>query len=70
MSQAEKREAGKRLLKLTNYSNREIARRLAVSEATIRRLTDSSASDDADGPRTVTRNGTTYTMDTSNIGNL
>jgi len=40
MSQAQKREAGERLLRLTDWSNSEIARRLAVSEGTIRNWRD------------------------------
>ncbi len=69
MSQAEKREAGKRLLRLTNWSNREIARRLAVSEKAVRnwRALSADMSADTSLTRTVMRSGTTYTMDVSAI---
>ncbi|MBU0494365.1 MAG: helix-turn-helix domain-containing protein [Chloroflexi bacterium] len=71
MSRWEKREAGERLIRLTEWSDREIARRLAVSHQTVcnwrerlsvKNLTDASSS------RTVTRRGTTYTMNTRDIG--
>ena len=67
MSQAQKREAGQRLLELTDWSNAEIARRLAVSEGSIRNWRASSQIYE-DRPRTVTRNGKTYQMDVTNIG--
>jgi len=67
MSQAEKREAGERLLRMTKWSQHRIARELAVDPASISRWA-SSIADAIDRPTTVTRNGTTYTMDTSNIG--
>ncbi|MBU1746175.1 MAG: hypothetical protein KKA73_00670, partial [Chloroflexi bacterium] len=40
MTQAEKREAGYRLIQLTDLSNREIGRRLAVSEGSVRNWRD------------------------------
>jgi len=66
MSQAEKKEAGLRLLELTTLSGREIARRLAVANSTVDNWV--SAQNWADRKVTPTRNGTTYEMDTSNIG--
>jgi len=51
MCQAEKREAGERLLRLTDLSNREIARKLAVSEGAVRNWqTNLSAQIYADSP--------------------
>lgn len=71
MSQAEKREAGKRLLKMTDWSDREIARRLAVSQPTVgnwhNSLSDKSLSDTPHAV-TVNRSGTTYEMNVANIG--
>lgn len=68
MSQAQKREAGKRLLKLTEWSDREIGRRLAVSPRSVANWRP-SAQNCADGPaRTVTRGNTTYEMNTAGIG--
>lgn len=67
MSQAQKREAGARLLRLTDWSQERIAKELAVGIGTISRWA-SSLPNGRDKPVTVTRNGTTYTMDISNIG--
>lgn len=67
MSQAQKREAGRRLLELTEWSDSEIAQRLAVGHQTVGRWRVSCPSGQ-DKPRAVTRNGTTYTMDVGNIG--
>ena len=66
MSQIEKRAAGKRLLEMTDWSERDIAKKLAVSNSTINSWA-ASVRNRTDA-RTVTRNGTTYEMDTSNIG--
>jgi len=71
MSRAEKREAGERLLQLTSWSDRKIARRLAVHHETVGRWRDRlSCANATDSPatRTVTRGGTTYTMRTTHIG--
>lgn len=66
MNQAEKREAGERLIKLTDWSDKEIARQLAVHWTTVNkwRLSLEISND----TRTVTRNGTTYQMQTNGIG--
>ncbi|MBU1747830.1 MAG: hypothetical protein KKA73_09075 [Chloroflexi bacterium] len=57
MTQAEKREAGYRLIQLTDLSNREIGRRLAVSEGSVRNWRDTlsapSAQFCADGADSV-----------------
>ena len=68
MLKDQKQEAAKRLQKLTNWSNRKIARELSMASRTVDRLL--SAPNDADTPRAVavTRAGTNYTMDISNIG--
>jgi hypothetical protein len=53
------------------WSNVEIAERCAVHPSTVSRiLPDLSIADaiDSDTPTTVTRNGTTYEIDTTNIG--
>jgi hypothetical protein len=50
------------------WSNREIARRCVVDEGTVRRLRDEISADYPQIERKVERGGTTYTMDTSNIG--
>jgi len=68
MSQAQKREAGQRLLELTDWADREIARRLAVSHTTIQRWRESLSGTVVPDTRTVTRNGATYQMDVTNIG--
>jgi hypothetical protein len=70
MSRAEKEEAGKRLLRLTEWSDYEIARRLAISHRAVLnwRHEEPSRKIFLDKPRTVTRAGTTYTMDTAKIG--
>lgn len=70
MSRDEKKEAGERLLKLTNWPNTEIAKRLAVSNVTVMRWRENLSSKNVEDKtiRTVTRNGQTYTMDTSRIG--
>lgn len=70
MSQAQKREAGERLLDLTDWSNAEIARRLAVNEKSVRRWRNelSSAFAEDNQVRTVTRGGATYQMNIENIG--
>jgi protein gp37 len=49
------------------WSNREIARQCGVSEELVRRLRP-ICENLADTERTVSRNGTTYTMDVSSIG--
>ncbi|MCP4539451.1 MAG: ParB N-terminal domain-containing protein [Chloroflexi bacterium] len=69
MSREEKREAGMRLLEMTNWSDKEIARRLAVSNVTVMRWRNNlSFTNVKDSTRTVTRNGITYEMDVANIG--
>lgn len=69
MSQEEKREAGKRLLKMTDWGDREIARKLGVVHTTVGRWRGTSGANAPDTTtRTVTRNGKTYEMDTGNIG--
>jgi transposase len=69
MNQAEKREAGERLIKLTDWSDREIARRLAVGKSTINDWRNApSVRKRTDTIRTVTRGNTTYQMNVSNIG--
>jgi len=74
MDQEQRREAIKRLLKLTNWSQREIARKLAINHATVSRLANSlsvaNATDIEVAPRAiaVNRGGTAYEMDASNIG--
>lgn len=51
------------------WSNREIARRCAVDETLVRRLRPSSAAEpQMDQPRTVSRGGKVYSMDTGRIG--
>lgn len=67
MNQAEKREAGERLLKLTSWSDVEIARRLAVGKSSVQRWRELSCPFGQDTQRTVTRNGTTYQMNTNGI---
>lgn len=69
MSRAQKEEAGKRLLEMTDWSDSEIARRLAVGHQTVGRWRiEVSCPIGQDSTRTVTRGDTTYTMDVSNIG--
>lgn len=71
MSRDEKQEAGKRLIKLTSWSDREIARKLALNNGTVskwRQALSVEKSTDTTEQVTVTRGGSTYTMDTSNIG--
>ncbi|MBU1751251.1 MAG: ParB N-terminal domain-containing protein [Chloroflexi bacterium] len=71
MSRWEKQEAGERLIRLTDWSDREIARRLTVGNKTVSRWRQAlSVSNDTDSQaaRTVTRSGTTYTMRTAGIG--
>lgn len=71
MSQAEKREAGERLIRLTSWGDREIGRRLAVEAMTVGRWrSEASITNVTDEPRqiSVTRGGSTYTMDVRNIG--
>jgi len=68
MSRVQKQEAGKRLLRMTDWSDREIARRLAVNQSTVTRWRGSSDAFASDTTRTVTRGDTTYAMDVSNIG--
>lgn len=65
MSQAERREAGERLLKLTNWSQERIAKELAIDSKTI---SNWKLSLEISRDVTVTRNGTTYEMTTANIG--
>ncbi|ODT59410.1 MAG: hypothetical protein ABS73_09840 [Paracoccus sp. SCN 68-21] len=51
------------------WSNREIARRCAVSEGLVRSLRDPICAQNADSPtRTVERKGTVYQQNTANIG--
>lgn len=53
----------------SKWSNREIARRCGVSDALVRDVRGSICEKNADGGmRTVERNGTTYTQDTTKIG--
>ena len=71
MSQREKREAGERLLRLTNWSDYEIGKRIAVDRSTVTKWRSDLSSEislDKSTERTVTRGDTTYTMDTANIG--
>lgn len=68
---ADKRRAVEALLKddeWVKWSNREIARRCAVDEGTVRNLRQSICGNSADTPRTVQRGGTTFTQNTGNIG--
>lgn len=66
MDHKQKREAGKRLIKLTEWSNYKIGQCLAVSDVAVLRWRASTTN--VVDTRTVTRNSTTYKMDTSNIG--
>lgn len=51
------------------YSNREIARHCGVDDKTVARYRESICGNSADSDeRIVTRNGSTYTMQTNNIG--
>jgi len=68
MNRAQKEEAGKRLLRLTDWSNAKIARELAVDPKTITNWAASIENSIDRDTRTVTRGGTTYAMDVSNIG--
>jgi ParB-like chromosome segregation protein Spo0J len=71
MSAAEKREAGERLLRMTNWSDREIARQLAVHNSTVTKWRQSLSveiSTDTILTKTVTRDGVTYEMNVGNIG--
>ncbi len=69
MSRAEKREAGERLIKSTDWSDREIERRLALGRGTATKWRQSLSGEiSPDTTRTVTRNGRTYQMDVSGIG--
>lgn len=55
------------------YSNVQIAQHCGVAESTIRNYKENLSSQFAkidDGKRTVTRNGSTYEMDTANIGKV
>ena len=68
---ADKRRAVQTMLEdpeWSQWSNREIARNCHVDEGTVRNVRESICGNSADSPRKVTRNGTTYTMDTSGIG--
>ncbi len=65
MSQAEKREAGERLLRLMDWSQEQIAKELAVATGTI---SGWKSSLQIRRDTTVTRNGTTYQMDTGILG--
>ena len=66
MSRTEKKEAGERLLRLTDWSQERIAKELAISRGTISDW-KSSLRIRRDTVET-TRNGVTYQMDTSKIG--
>ena len=71
MSQAQKREAGERLLKMTGWNDIAIAQALAVNRETVRlwrKSLISSKTLEDNYARTVARGGTTYTMEVSNIG--
>lgn len=52
----------------SKWSNREIARHCAVDEISVRRYRDALSATLSQIERHVERNGTTYTMNTSNIG--
>jgi hypothetical protein len=51
-----------------NFSNRELARHLHVSEKTIRRLREHLSAAHAADERVAVRNGREYTINTANIG--
>jgi hypothetical protein len=68
MNRWEKREAGERLLKLTGWTDSEIARRLAVSHQTVGRWRAASCPNGQDTVRIVARGAATYTMHTAHIG--
>lgn len=68
MNQEEKREAGERLLRMTNWSQEKIARELAVGKSTISRWASSLPNGRDSSARTVTRDGVTYEMSVANIG--
>jgi hypothetical protein len=61
-------EASQRHSYADRSSNREIARHCGVDEHMIRTYRDAICGNSADTPRIVTRNGTTYTMQTTPIG--
>lgn len=70
---ADKRRAVETLLRdpeWSQWSNREIARQCAVSEGSVRNAIVSLSAQltQIETPRKVTRNGTTYDMDTAGIG--
>lgn len=66
---ADKRNAVETMLKLRpTWSNQEIARRCAVSPSTIATVRESLSLQVGEIDRQVTRNGTTYNVNTSNIG--
>jgi SAM-dependent methyltransferase len=71
MSQKQKREAGERLIGLTDWSDSEIARQLAVAHTTVMRWREKLScafAQDTPATRIVTRGNTTYQIDVSNIG--
>jgi hypothetical protein len=51
-----------------SWSDREIARRCAVSQPLVSRIRDEHLQQFADAPRTVSRGGTVYSLDTARIG--
>ena len=68
---ADKRRAVQTLLEdeeWEKWSNREIAKRAGVSEFLVRDMRPPGCDSIADAPRQATRNGTTYEMNTANIG--
>jgi hypothetical protein len=71
-SNADKRRAVLTLLndeEWSQWSSREISKRCGVSEFMVRQMRESICDKNADSQnRTVTRNGTTYTMNATNIG--
>jgi len=70
-SNADKRKAVLTLLEdeeWGKWSAREIARRCCVSHNFVAELKHSICHSMTDAPRTCERNGTTYEVDTSNIG--
>lgn len=73
----EKRRAVEKVLKMeefTKFSDREIAKRLGVSQALVSKIRNEISSDNRDQmsptKKTITRRGKTYEMDTTKIGKL
>ena|SRR5436309_8329926 len=68
---ADKRRAVETLLndpEWAKWSDREIARQCGVSNDFVSRLRPAICHSMTDSPRVIERNGTTYTMNTSSIG--